>query len=284
VVIAWFVTLVCLVGCNETNREPAAAGRLDDDVITVGSFDFPESVVLAELYSQALEHAGFKVQRSFQLGPRELVAPALVQGLVEVVPEYKGTAQQFFALGATTKQLDPLEPAAAEDANAIVVTNATAQRHHLQTVSDLEKVAPRLTFGGPPECPSRPLCLAGLRKTYGLRFGEFVRLDTGGPVTLQALRDGAVDAALLFSSNPALGGEGDLVELTDDRDLQPHENITPYVNHRVLLRSPEIEAALDEVSQHLTTDDLRTLNARMATGDAPVGAIASNWLDDEGIR
>jgi len=279
-----FVALVGMSACNDDTQPPAAVAHVDDDVVTVGSFDFPESVVLAELYSQGLERAGIEVRRSFQLGPRELVAPALAQGLIELVPEYRGTAHQFLEVGATDAALDPLRSAPAQDTNAIVVTRKTARRYHLRSISDLRPIARRLTFGGPPECPSRPLCLPGLRKTYGLHFDEFVRLDTGGPVSRQALLDGAVDVALLFSSDPALSSGGELVQLADDRDLQPHDNITPYVHRRVLGRFPGLAAAVDDVSAHLTTAELRSLNGEMAAGDRPVRAIASDWLDAEGIR
>jgi osmoprotectant transport system substrate-binding protein len=283
VVVLCAVALVGLSACNDDTQPPSAVARLDDETVTVGSFDFPESVVLAELYSQALERAGMTVHRSFQLGPRELVAPALAQGLVELVPEYRGTAHEFFAAGSTSSELDPLRSAPAEDANAFVVTRKTARRYHLRSLSDLRPVASRLTFGGPPECPSRPLCLPGLRSDYGLRFEEFLRLDAGGPVSRQALLDGAVDVALLFSSVPALASGCDLVELTDDRDLQPHENVTPFVHRGLLGHFPRLEEAADEVSAHLTTGGLRRLNARMAAGDRSVHAIAADWLDAEGI-
>jgi osmoprotectant transport system substrate-binding protein len=283
VACACLVALAVLPGCSAGGDEPVARGRLDDDVVTVGSFDFPESVLLAELYSQALERSGLRVRRSFQLGPRELVAPALAQGLIEVVPEYLGTMRQFLAVASATDAVELLSPAPAQDSNAIVVTRETARRFHLEKVSDLRPVARRLTFGGPPECPSRPLCLSGLRRTYGLRFGEFVRLDTGGPVTHQALLAGSVDVALLFSSDPSLVQGADLVELEDDRDLQPQESVTPLVLRAVLARFPRMAPALNELSEHLTDDDLRSLNARVAPGTKPVTAIASTWLDREGI-
>ena len=92
VVISCALALVLLPACGDDGEPPVVSGRLDDDSVTVGSFDFPESVLLAELYSQALEQSGLDVRRAFELGPRELVAPALAQGLVEVVPEYSGTA------------------------------------------------------------------------------------------------------------------------------------------------------------------------------------------------
>ena len=165
--------------------------------ITVGSFDFPESVLLAQIYGQALAAGKFPVRILPNLGPREVVDPALVDGLIQLVPEYAGSALEFFSLGmlsATSnagaanralaesvagRGLVAARPAPAQDANAIVVTAATGGRYGLRSIADLAKVAPGLVFGGPPECPGRPYCLPGLKRAYGLRFKAFIPLDAG---------------------------------------------------------------------------------------------------------
>ena len=128
-----------------------------------------------------------------------------MDGLVQLVPEYAGSALQFFSLGRLSATPDAAaankalaasvagrglvaaRPAPAQDANAIVVTAATAARYRLRSIADLARVAPRLMFGGPPECPGRAYCLRGLKRVYGLRFKAFTPLDAGGPLTLQAL-------------------------------------------------------------------------------------------------
>jgi osmoprotectant transport system substrate-binding protein len=144
------------------------------------------------------------------------------------------------------------------------------------------EVAPRLTFGGPPECPTRPFCLVGLEKVYGLRFGSFVALDAGGPLTHHALQNGYVDVALLFTTDPRLIG-GDLVELTDDRQLQPAENVTPIVRHELLdRRGREFELLVNQVSGQMTTAGLRQLNARVAAG-IDVSRVAQEWLASQGL-
>ena len=266
-------------------------------VVTVASFDFAESRLLAEIYAGALERAGVPVRRTLGLGPRELVAPALVSGLVDVVPEYAGTAVQFLSLGdavpnpdvATTHAalVDALEgtsaqalaPAPAQDANAFVVRRAVADRLGLVTLSDLQRAARRLSFGGPPECATRPLCLDGLRDVYGIEFAEVVALDAGGPLTRQALTTGIVDVALLFSTDPAIVGD-ELVELVDDRALQPAENVTPIVRRAAVDRfGPRLVDTLDAVSARLDTETLRELNARATRGS--VRATATQWLDAE---
>jgi osmoprotectant transport system substrate-binding protein len=176
-----------------------------------------------------------------------------------------------------------LAPAPAQDANAFVVTRRTADRYRLRSLKDLAAAAPHLAFGGPPECPSRPLCLLGLQQTYGVRFRDLVRLDAGGPVTRQALIDGHVDVALLFTTDPAIGSEG-LVELTDDRGLQPAENVTPLLRSEVVARGgPALVGSIDRVSGHLTTDALRSLNEQVSEGQK-VAVVANRWLKAEGLR
>jgi len=292
---------VGLAACSSGSARPANANAASHDRIRIGSFDFAESTLLAELYSQALEGGGFAVQRTFALGPREFVAPALANGLVDLVPEYAGTAVQFLSLGsvqpgadadqthrALVRTLDgtpmrALAPAPAQDANVFVVSRQTADRHGLRSLSDVAQVAPELTFGGPPECSSRPFCLLGLERVYGLHFKEVVPLDAGGPLTRQALKSGAVEMALLFTTDPAVAG-ADLVELTDDRGLRPAENVTPLVRTDVADRGgPKLVELVDAVSRQLTTDDLRGLNARVAGGTG-VGEVASSWLTAKGLR
>jgi osmoprotectant transport system substrate-binding protein len=294
------ITLGVLTGCGSgRSTAPPTPSAVHDDAITVASFDFAESRVLAELYAQALEGRGLQVHRAIGIGPRELVGPALALGLVELVPEYAGTALGFLSLGrvdasadaATTHQaleqaaverhLTALAPAPAQNANTFAVTRETAEREHLQRLSDLAAVAPDLTFGGPPECPTRPLCLEGLEQRYGVHFAHVLALDAGGPTTRQALEQGAIDVGLLFTTDPALA-TGDLVALEDDRGLQPAENVTPLVRTEVLDRwGDDVTAALDALSARLTTDALRRLDASAAS--ASPAAVARAWLREEGL-
>jgi osmoprotectant transport system substrate-binding protein len=296
------LVIAALASCGGRATDDATPTARGDDAITVGSFDFAESEVLAEIYSQALESGGYDVVRAFGLGAREFVAPALVQGLVELVPEYAGTALQFLSVGqesataderdthqrlavaATKRGITALRAAPAQDANAFVVTRETAQRHGLHTVSDLGAVAGTLTFGGPPECPTRRLCLAGLADVYGVSFREFLSLDAGGPVTRQALTGGYVDVALLFTTDPLIAS-GDFIALDDDRRLQPAENVTPLIRREVVDRwGPRLVASIDAVSQRLTTDDLRQLNAQVVAEGAEPRDIAAAWLRMKGLR
>jgi osmoprotectant transport system substrate-binding protein len=290
------VLAATLAACEQADDAlPASTSALGDDAITVASFDFAESRLLAEIYAQALEASGYEVDRALDLGPRELVAPALVGGLVEFVPEYAGSALRFIRQGAATSSDDVdqtrdllaqaladdpvavLEPAPAENANAFVVTRETAEAAGLRTISDLREIAGDLTFGGPPECSTRSLCLVGLEDLYGVTFGNVVALDSGGPLTRQALRDGGVDVALLFSSDPSLI-RSDFVELVDDLGLQPSENITPIVRSEVTERwGDDLVETIDGVSARLTEVELRVLNGLIAQG-VDVASVARGWL------
>ncbi len=290
-----------VAACSPAAAPRGAPDALHDDGITVASFDFPESRLLAEVYGAALARARYDVSFARNLGPRELVDPALARGLVELVPEYAGTALEFLSLGevhpsadvattheALTRTLDggnmvALDPAPAQTANAIVVTRETATTNRLRTISDLAPVASGFTFGGPSECPNRPFCLEGLRDTYGLEFSSFLPLDTGGPLTVGALEQSAVDVGLLFTTDPRIA-TSDLVELVDDRALQPAENVTPFVHRDTLRRfGPELAAVIDAVSARLTTAELRALNGRVADGEPPA-EVARDWVAATGSR
>lgn len=301
---SWVAVVAVSIALASCSSSPSSADEtaLGDDAITVGSFNFAESELLAEIYAQALERHGFTVERELDLGPRELVSPALSGGLIELVPEYSGTALQFLSLGSAPDSADPdvthralvrtavqrnliaLDPAPAQNQNVFAMTRARAQQLGVDELSDLTAIADDLVFGGPPECPTRPLCLDGLQRAYGLRFRAFVALDAGGPITRQALEDGHVDVALLFGTDPAVDGE-QIVALVDDRLLQPAENVTPLVRSDVVQRwGAAVTDVLDRVSHVLTTDELRALNAAMVAGQATPAALAARWLDQHPVR
>ena len=296
--------MVALPACTSSSGSvPSAAGLAGrpGTVITVGSFDFPESVLLAEIYGQALAEDNFPVRILPDLGSRELVDSALMSGLVQLVPEYAGSALEFFSLGRLSATSDaeaasraltgsvagrglvPASPAPAQDANAIVVTAATAARYGLRSIADLARLAPGLMFGGPPECPGRAYCLPGLKRVYGLRFKAFIPLDAGGPLTLQALEEGDIGVALLFTTDPDIPARH-LVVLADDRGLQPAENITPVVRRDVIARyGPNLLAVLNKVSALLDTSALRALDAQVELAGQDPRLVAGRWLRAHGL-
>jgi osmoprotectant transport system substrate-binding protein len=273
-------------------------GAVDGEPIKVGSFAFNESVIVAEIYAQGLEANGYEVERSLNLGNREVVKPALESGEIDLVPEYVGTLAGFLGaeqsadsdatweaaktafeeLGVTLLQYSP-----AQDKNAYVVTAETAAEYGLSTVSDLQPVAGELVFGGPPECPERDLCLLGLQEVYGLEFAEFVSLDAAGPITIAALEGGEIDVALLFTTQGIIAANG-WVSLEDDMGLNPAENLVPAIRSEVVeAYGDDLVALLDSYSEALTTEDLTELNRRADLDQEDPALLAEEWLTDNGF-
>lgn len=293
------VSTACSVsdrGDGSSATEGAEVVERSEDVV-VASFDFAESRLVAEIYAQALEDEGFTVDRQLGLGPRELVVPALRQGLVDVVPEYAGSALDAVAPTSEVDRsdvvavvdelagvvgewgLDVLTPSRASNQNVVAVTAETAAERGFDATSDLAPTVASLTLGGPPECPTRPGCLLGLEEVYGLRFDRFTPL-AGQELVRRALVDGVIDVGVLFSTDAVLAGDA-LVVLRDDRELQPAENILPLVRTDVL--DDRAIAALDEVSELLTTSNLRFLNWRVANAGHGEVAEARAWLLRQGL-
>lgn len=291
---------VLAASCRSGGVAAKHAATTPDRAVAVASFNFTESKLLAAIYAFAIEHAGIPVRLRLGLGPRELVQPALEQGFVDVVPEYLGTALTSLEPGAPVEMsgavavrrelvhafarwhVRVLEPAAAQDKNGFVVTRDTARRLHLRTVSDLGPAASGLVLGGPPECPDRPYCLEGLHAVYGLHFAKFLPFDTERQ-RFAAVQQGVVDVAVMFSTDGYLA-TGDLVWLTDDRHLQPADNVVPVVTARAVARyGPRLVGTLNAVSARLTSNDLLFLNWRVDVAGKDVMAEARGWLERHGL-
>jgi osmoprotectant transport system substrate-binding protein len=269
--------------------------------VRVASFEFTESRILAELYTKALTTAGIPARRAGDLASREILEPALEQDVVDLVPEYTGSALEFLNKGAGRASADAdanyrlakeafaarglvaLAMAPAQDQNAIGVTKATGDRLGLTKISDLGMTASELVFGGPPECAERPFCLGGLQSLYGLRFKEVKVLDVAGPETVGALEGGEIDVALLFTTTPQVEPKG-FVLLADDLGLQPADNVVPVIRKEHVDRYGDaIAKALDPVSAALTTDELRALNAKVDLEGKTPKAVAAAWLAEHGL-
>jgi osmoprotectant transport system substrate-binding protein len=264
--------------------------------LTVGADNFAEAEIVAEMYAQVLENAGYDVSREFGT-TRETRIPAMESGEIDLAPEYLATLLLFLDPNAEAssdaeavsgdlsplleeKGLTTLEASPAIDTNAFVVTEATAQEHGLSSVSDLKPVAGELTLGGPPECPERPFCIPGLKQVYGIEFGEFVPLDAGGPLTVEALGTGEIDVALLFSTQSVIADEG-WVLLEDDQHLQAADNITPLI--RSDLVNAEVTDLLNGVSAALTTENMTELNGRVEIDGEDAATVAEEFLTEEGL-
>jgi osmoprotectant transport system substrate-binding protein len=285
--------LVLVAGCDRGQAPPPPEDPRRP-TIQFASFDFPESEMLGELYGQALRQHGFPVEPVVQLGAREVVAPALEQGKVDMVPEYLGSALNFLNDRDRVATADPgltharleqafaprgvsvLAYAPAVDRNGFVVTGRMARTRGLEKLSDLAPIASRLALGGPPECPQRPLCLRGLQDVYKLKFARFEAMPSR-TVTAAALETGEIDVGMIDTTDPNLV-KHDLVQLEDDRDLQPADNVVPVVRREVLdAYGPPLVRLLNAVSARLTTIELTRLNLQVAEGRSPADA-AAGWL------
>lgn len=263
--------------------------------ITVGSDAFPEAQIVGEMYALVLEQEGYEVERQLDLESREVRLPAMEDGQVDVAPEYLASllsvvdpeaeastdpAEVSETLQAPLEErnLEILPYSEAVDTNAFVVTQETADEFGLSAVSDLAGPAGDMTLGAPAECPKRPYCIPGLKDVYGVEFGDYRPLEYGA-ATVQALTAGAIDVALLFSTDPLIE-ENELVLLEDDQNLQSADNIAPLAHAEV---ASDIESILQPVTDALTTDGMTALNARVAIEHEDAATVAQDFLEEEGI-
>ncbi|MGV1911631.1 ABC transporter substrate-binding protein [Agrobacterium vitis] len=263
--------------------------RTDTKTIIIGSADFPESQLLATLYAKALAAKGIKVETKLNIGSREVYMPALLDGSIDLLPEYAGAALSYLDKKATAhtpddvaaalkaalpKGVSMLTPSAAQDSDGVAVTRATAEKYKLKTIADLAPVASEFVLGGPPEWKTRKEGIIGLKEVYGLEFKSLKALDVGGPLTLSALVNGQIQAANLFSTDPAIA-TNDLVMLEDVKNLFPAQNVVPVIATAKV--SATVTKTLDAVSAALTTKDLVVMNGRLGNHDS-FDVVAGDWL------
>ena len=283
--------LLAVTGCSGSG--PPAPAK---DTVRFAAYDFIENQILVAVYAEAARRAGVPVSVESGVATREVTEPALEQGVVDVVVDYLGTASRFLGRPAAGAPETPeqaraglgqalagrgvtvLDPAPAEDQNGFAVTTAFAAAHRVGTLTQLARLAPGLVFGGPPECADRPLCLPGLRRTYGMTFRE-VRTMPSRAATVEALAAGEIDVGLLETTDARVGNAPVLL-LLDDRSLQPHENVVPLVRTAVVERwGPTLRTALDGVSKRLTTPGLVQLNRSVEIDGLTPAQAAAHWWD-----
>ncbi len=286
-------------GCGSSN--PLGGGPVSGDLksVIIGSADFPESKIVAEIYAQALQANGFTVVRQFGIGSRETYIPAVRDHSIDLIPEYTGNLLQYFDPKSTVTKPDEVElalhralpgdlavlaPAPANDTDTVTVTAATAKRWNLSSIGDLAVHSAEIKFGAPSEFLTRPQGLPGLKAKYGLAVkpDNFVAIsDGGGPATVKALVLGTVGAANIFSTSPAIP-QNNFVVLADPKNNFRAGNVVPLVSSQKM--SEPLKKVLDEVSAKLTTKDLVELNTAVSgnSGIDPEEA-ARKWVHDKGF-
>jgi len=290
------LSLVASACGSSGGGSPSSSGS--KGTIKVAGFNFPESSILANVYGGALKGQGYTVSYKLNLGSREVVAPALQRGEVDLYIGYAATDLEYYnknkgeatPVAAQTvaklntylspMNLKALETAPAIDTNAFAVLKSGKYGTYTK-LSDLASVAGQMTLGGPPECPQRPFCQVGLQKTYGLNFKAFKALDSGGPLTKAALDKGDIDLGLIFSSDSAYS-TGKYVQLQDDKHLQNADNVVPIGRAQAL--STDATSILNQVSAKLTTESLIQMNKKSDVDKEDPDQIATEWLKDNGFK
>jgi osmoprotectant transport system substrate-binding protein len=279
---------------SSSSSNPLTAGGSKG--VVVGSANFPENELLAEIYVLALQAKGVKVTSKFNIGSREVYYPEVKNGAITIIPEYNGalltTSVDTTSSAATTAEVDAaltsklpstleiLNSSAAQDKDSVTVTQATATKDHLTSIADLKAYASSFVIGGPSEFKTRTDGLIGLTKNYGLTFKSFDPLDESGPVTLAALVDGKVQAADVFTTTPQIITDH-LVALADPKFNFAAQNVVPLVYKKGV--NPTIVATLNAISAKLTTAGLLAMDKAVILDHDNYSTVAKGWLSAVGL-
>jgi osmoprotectant transport system substrate-binding protein len=293
------VSLALLVAACGGGNDALQGGNqpANSSKVIIGSTNFPEQLILAQMYAAVLEKAGVDVTTRLNLGNREVVFPALEKGEIQLLPEYNGSVLSFLDPKATAttsqevnaalapllqaKNLVALQPSPAEDKDGWAVTKETAAKYNLKTLDDLKPVASQLVVGGPPELKTRPAGLPGLKKVYGIpEFKEFKALDAGGPLTVSALKKGDIDVGRVFTTQGVIAAEG-WVLLEETKPLEPAQNVVPI--GRTDAMTDPVKNALNSLSAKITTAELTKLNAQVDVDKKDPESVARDWLTQQGL-
>jgi osmoprotectant transport system substrate-binding protein len=280
-------------GAFNTSGSSSSSG----DSITVGSAAFGESEILMQIYGQALAANGVKVNYKPSIGQRDVYLKALQDGSIDLVPEYSGNLLQFYDKSSTASSSDDvyaalndalpkgfevLDQAKAQDADAYNVTKEFSDKYGVTSLEDLKKVTVPLTVGANPEFATRPYGIPGLKSAYGVTATLKPISDSGGPLTVTALKNGDVQLADIYTTTPAIKDNG-FVVLKDPKNLIAAQNIVPLINSKKA--SDTVKSVLNKVSAELTTDDLITMNSEnQGASKTQPDAVAKKWLQEHPIK
>ena len=290
---ATFASAALALSACGTVESLEGRSNMDASTIIVGSQDYYSNEIIAEAYAQALEGAGFTVERQLRIGQREVYMPEIEAGAIDVFPEYTGNLLQYLDQNASARTseevyaalqttlpmgLRALDQAPATDQDSYVVTADFAAEHSLASIGDLAS-AGALTLGGNSELQTRPYGPTGLSQTYGVTVGFTPIEDSGGPLTVKALKDGDIQLANIYSSDPALA-DGTLKVLDDPKGLFLASHVVPLVSSRV---NDDAAAVINRVSAAMDAEDLVEMNRASTADQKSASQIAHEWLVSEGL-
>ncbi|MFF2632479.1 ABC transporter substrate-binding protein [Microbacterium sp. NPDC058021] len=281
-----------LAGCASSDPLSTDTGDAgaDTETIVVGSQAYYSNEIIAEIYAQALENAGYTVERSFNIGQRDAYMPEIESGAITVFPEYTGNLLQYFEPDTEARTADDvyaalvdalpegitvLEQSTATDQDSYTVTAAFAEDNGVTTIADLAGLTVPLTLGGPPELAERPYGPTGLADVYGVD----VAFEATGDTTVESLVAGEVNIANVFTADPRIQTE-DLVVLDDPEGLFLASNVVPVVSADL---AGELAEVLDPISAALTPEGLVALNVQSTEDEMSPADIASAWLEENGL-
>ena len=287
---------IALAACSSAKSSNPLKQPTSKGSVVVGSANFPEAELLAQIYSLALQAKGVKVTEKFNIGAREVYYPEVESGAITIMPEYNGallsTSVDKNSTAATTSEVDAalkaklpasleiLNPSAAQDKDSVTVTQAFAAKNHLTSIADLKSIAGTMVIGGPPEFKTRTDGLVGLKKNYGLVFKSFSPLDESGPITFKALTEGKVQAADVFTTSPQIITDH-LVALADPKFNFAAQNVVPLVYKKGV--NSTIVSTLNAISAKLTTASLLAMDKELSINHESYQAVATAWLKQEGL-
>jgi osmoprotectant transport system substrate-binding protein len=284
---------LALSGCASGDPLDSGSSNPGDgasDTIVIGSQAYYSNEIIAEIYAQALENAGFTVERNFNIGQRDAYIPAIENGSIDLFPEYTGNLLQFYAPDTTATTPDDvyaelkdalpdgltvLDQSPATDQDSYNVTKAFADQYGLTSIADLASVDVPVVLGGAPELEQRPYGPSGLKDTYGVT----VQFQATGDTTVEDLVAGTINLADVYSADPRIQTD-DLVTLDDPEGLFLASNVVPLVNVDI---ADEIADVINAVSAKLTPEGLVGLNVRSTVDQVSPDKIATEWLNGQGL-
>ncbi|MCL1837795.1 MAG: ABC transporter substrate-binding protein [Propionibacteriaceae bacterium] len=291
-----FIAALLVLGLGAFSAcAPDGSGTSSGQTIVIGSQDYYSNEIIAEIYAQVLESAGYKVDRQFRIGQREVYLPEIEQGKIDLFPEYSGPLLQYFQSSTNAKKPDEvyaelkaampgglrvLEQSPATDQDSYVVTAEFASKWGLVTIADLAKVTSGLTLGANSEAQTRPNGPTGLKKAYGIEAAFTPIEDGGGPLTVKALKDDEIQLAIIYTADPSIA-TNNLVSLVDTNGLFLASHVVPVASGNIDSRAAAI---IDRVSAAMTGAVLIELNARSVSEQLPAKTIASDWIALRGLK